>query len=131
MLTALASGTLIRDPKSGTSASGTRWANSTIRVPCGTNRDGEAETAFLSVIAFGDVADRLARLGHGDAVSVQGPMRQTEYQAKDGSTRSGLEIVANSLLSAYQINKKRGGQTKQVPRHDTLGVPNDDSEAAA
>lgn len=30
MLSALASGTLIRDPKSGISASGTRWCNTTI-----------------------------------------------------------------------------------------------------
>lgn len=118
MIAALCSGTIIRDPKSGTSASGTRWANSTIRVPCGTNREGEAETAFVSVIAFGDVADQLARLGKGDAIAVQGPMKPTTYD-KDGEERHGLEIIAQAVLTPYTIKKKRGDQSGPKPVRQT------------
>lgn len=120
MLNALASGQIIREPKSGTSASGTRWANTTIRCATGTDKEGAALTAFVNVVAFGDVADGLSRLTQGDSVSVQGPLRQTEYQAKDGTARNGLEIVANALLTAYQISKKRGdqGKTSSQQRQD-------------
>ena len=107
MLSALASGTLVRDPKSGTAASGTKWANTTIRANVGQNREGEAEAAFITIVCFGDVADRLARLAKGDAISVQGPLKPTEYQ-KDGETRHGLEIIAQALLSPYDLRKKRG-----------------------
>lgn len=107
MLSALASGQLVRDPKTGTSASGTRWANTTIRCPTGTDREGNALTSFVTILAFNDDADRLARLGKGDAVSVQGNLKQTEY-VKDGETRHGLEILANSILTPYALKKKRG-----------------------
>ncbi|RQW83464.1 MAG: single-stranded DNA-binding protein, partial [Methylococcus sp.] len=100
MLSALASGTLARDPKSGTSANGTRWANTTIRCSTGNDREGNALTSFVTILAFNDVADRLAKLAKGDAVSVQGNLKQTEY-VKDGETRHGLEIVVNGILSAH------------------------------
>jgi single-strand DNA-binding protein len=114
MLNALASGTLIRTPKTGTSANGKRWANATIRVPTGQNREGDAETAFVSVIAFGDVADRLAKLDKGDAISVQGSLKATTYE-KNGETRHGLEIVANAVLSPYDARSKRSDEP-QPPR---------------
>lgn len=112
MLSALASGTLARDPKSGTSASGVRWANASIRCATGTDKEGNSLTSFVTVICFGDVADQLGRMGKGDAISVQGPMKQTEYE-KDGETRHGLEIMANGILNPYQIKKRRGDSADQ------------------
>lgn len=114
MLSALASGTLVRTPKSGTSASGTRWCNATLRVPCGQDKEGAALSAFVTILAFSDVADQLARLDAGDAVSVAGNLKPTEYQAKSGEIRHGMEIIANALLSAYQLRKKRG-DTDRAP----------------
>ena len=114
MLSALASGTLARDPKSGTSASGVRWANSTIRVSTGQDKEGSATTSFITIVCFGDVADQLGRMGKGDSISVQGPMKQTQYE-KDGETRHGLEIMANGILNPYQIKKRRGNNDDQGP----------------
>jgi single-strand DNA-binding protein len=106
MISALASGTLIRAPKSGTSASGTVWANTTIRCSTGQNREGEAESSFVNVLCFGDVAEKLVKLDKGDSISCQGPLKQGQYE-KDGETRHTLEIVAQAILSPYQIQKKR------------------------
>lgn len=111
MLSALASGTLCRDPKSGTSASGTRWANTTIRCPVGQSKEGDAESAFINIVCFGDQADKLSRLAKGDAISAQGQLKPTTYE-KDGETRQGLELMAQSILSAYDIRKKRGDSDK-------------------
>ncbi len=108
MLNTLATGSLIRPPKTGTTATGTTWANTTLRCSTGTDKDGAALAAFVNVVAFGTIADELARLAQGDAVSVQGPLKQSEYTAKDGTTRHGLEILANGLLTPYQIKKRRG-----------------------
>lgn len=119
MLSALASGQLVRDPKSGTSASGTRWANTTIRCPTGADREGNALTSFVTILAFNDDADRLARLGKGDAVSVQGNLKQTEY-VKDGETRHGLEIVANSILTPYALKKSGVKVTVHPAKHPPL-----------
>lgn len=116
MIAALASGQLVRAPKSGTSASGTRWANSTIRCSTGTDREGAALSSFVSIVAFGDTADKLAKLAQGDAISVQGPMKETAYQ-KDGETRHGLEILANSILSPYSVKQKRGDSETKAHRN--------------
>jgi len=116
MLSALISGTIASDPKHGKSASGTVWSNCVVRVPCGQNREGEAESAFVTLAAFGSHAEALARLGKGDAVSATGAMKPTTY-TKDGQERHGLSLTATAILSPYQIRKKRGddqssGQSK-------------------
>jgi single-stranded DNA-binding protein len=108
MLSALASGQLVRDPKSGTSASGTRWANTTIRVSTGNDREGNALASFVTILAFNDDADRLAKLGKGDAISVQGSLKQTQYEA-NGETRHGLEILVNGILSVHDKRKRASG----------------------
>lgn len=121
MISALASGQVVRAPKHGTSASGTRWANTTIRCNTGQDKEGAAMSSFVSVVAFGDTADKLAKLAQGDAISVQGPMKQTEY-TKDGETRHGLEILANALLSPYMVKQRRGdseGKEKREHVHDS------------
>ncbi len=107
MLNALAAGQIVREPKHGTSANGNRWANATIRCSTGTDKEGAALTSFINVVAFGDTADKLSKLDKGDSISVQGSLKQTEY-ATDGGTRHGLEILAASILTAYQIRQKRG-----------------------
>jgi single-stranded DNA-binding protein len=107
MLSALISGTIASDPKHGKSASGTVWSNCVVRVPCGQNKEGEAETAFVQLAAFGSHAEALARLGKGDSISAQGQLKPTVYQ-KDGQERHGLSLTATAILTAYQIKKKRG-----------------------
>jgi single-stranded DNA-binding protein len=127
MLSALITGTIASDPKSGTSKSGTTWANCVVRCPCGQNKEGEAETAFVQLAAFGSHAEALARLGKGDSVSATGSMKPSEYQAKDGTTRHGLSLTATAILSAYQVRQRRGddqgkvsgkGNTEQVRYSD-------------
>lgn len=115
MLSALACGQLIRDPKSGTSQNGHKWANGLVRVPCGQSKGGDQEAAFLTVVCFGDQADKLARLGKGDAISAQGTLKPTEY-TKDGETRHGLELLANSILSPYDLRKRRGSDGRDDTR---------------
>jgi single-stranded DNA-binding protein len=113
MLSALATGQIIRTPKSGISASGVKWANTTIRCPCGQSREGDQETAFINVICFGDQADKLARLDKGDAISAQGALKPTQYE-KDGEQRHGLELLAQAILSPYGRRKKRGDPGDQA-----------------
>jgi single-stranded DNA-binding protein len=109
MFNALITGTIASDPKSGTSKSGTTWANCAVRVPCGQNKEtGDAESAFVQVAAFGSHAEALARLGKGDSVSATGNIKPTEYQAKDGTNRHGLSLTATAILSAYQVRQRRG-----------------------
>ena len=130
MIAALATGQVVRAPKSGTSASGTRWANTTLRCSTGTDKEGAALSSFVSVIAFGDTADKLAKLGQGDAISVQGPMKQTQYTTDSGEVRHGLEILANNILTPYAVRQRRGDpETKAANSNHGLNIDRDQARA--
>jgi hypothetical protein len=117
MINALIIGTLVTDPKAGTSKSGTEWANAVVRCPCGQNREtGDQESAFVQIAAFGSEAGKLARLGRGDAVSATGALKPTTYQ-KDGQERNGLSLTAQAIITAYGIAKKRGDYDGKVKRN--------------
>lgn len=117
MLNALITGTLATDPKTGTSKSGTEWANCVVRVPCGKDREtGDQESAFVQIAAFGSEAGKLARLTKGDSVSATGALKPTTY-TKDGQERHGLSLTAQSILTAYGIAKKRGDESKANRKH--------------
>jgi len=120
MLSGLLAGTLASTPKSGKSASGTVWANCLVRVPCGQNKEGEAETAFVSLACFVKDAEALGRLDKGDTITAQGQLKPNEYVGKDGTQRHGLSMMAAHLLTAYALRKKRG-----EPAQDKQGKASD------
>jgi single-stranded DNA-binding protein len=115
MLDCLCSGKLIRDPELKTGKSGKPYANFMMGVSV-----GDAENIVVSGIAFEALAERLARLHKGDALSVAGPLKQTEWTDKTtGETKHGLSITVNQVLSVYDIKRRRpkteAGQ--QSPAH--------------
>lgn len=98
----LATGTLIADPISRTSAKGAAYATAQLRVPV---EDDEA--AFVSVIAFGTTAQALLAHAKGDSIAVTGRGKLTEWQSKDGENRHGLSITVDALMSPHQARSKR------------------------
>lgn len=118
MLSAIVSGTLATDPRSGTSKSGVEWANAVVRCPVGQNREtGDQESAFVQIACFGSEAAKLSRLAKGDSVSAAGALKPSVYTAKTGEERHGLSLTANAVMSAYQVRKKSGAndQSSRAP----------------
>jgi len=103
MLSLLASGTLVRDPESRQSKAGKAFATALLRVPT----EGE-DAALVSVIAFSTSACT-ALLAHakGDSVAVTGRGKLTSWIGQDGAEKHGINVVAESVLSAYQVEKRR------------------------
>ena len=131
MLSAIISGSIVTAPKHGTSKAGTEWANAVVRVPCGQNREtGEQESAFVQVAAFGEQAERLAKLTKGDSISAAGALKPTTY-VKDGQERHGLSLTATGILTAYAERKKRSSndahrQGQRPPQREYGGFEFDD-----
>jgi single-stranded DNA-binding protein len=104
MIDALVTGKLIRDPALKTGASGKPYCNFLLSVPT-----GDGEPVIVSGIAFADVAERIGRLGKGDALSVAGSLKPSEWTDKTtGETKRGLNITVSAALSAYDVKKRRG-----------------------
>ncbi len=111
MLSVLATGQLVRDPQSRTSSVGKPYVTALLRVPC---EDGDP--LLCSVIAFSpDAVQALLALAKGDAVAVAGRAKMNTWE-KDGESRTGLSIVADQVLTAYQVEKRRQRVTEE-PAH--------------
>ena len=68
---------------------------------------------LVSVIIFDQEAqDALARLHKGDAASITGRATLKSWTGKDGELRTGLSVVAERVISAYQARKQRPPATK-------------------
>jgi single-stranded DNA-binding protein len=120
MIDALISGRLVRDPMTRTGQSGKPFTTALLR--CDT---GEEEQTLVSVIAFQEAGEKLGRLKAGDAVAVAGSAKLSSWE-KDGETRHGLSVTASSVLSAYDVKRRRGGEEKPVAKSAPSETPLND-----
>jgi single-stranded DNA-binding protein len=68
---------------------------------------GEEGRIFCSVIAFEEAAvARLLQLKAGAAVSLAGALKVGTWQAKDGTTRPQLDLVADEVASTTPRPRK-------------------------
>lgn len=100
-ITALITGKLIADPEVRTSTTGKSFT--TARIAAGT----DDESVLCSVIAFGTAAEQLAALAKGDTVAVTGRTKPKAWTDREGQQRAGLDVVAEQLLTAYHVRRKR------------------------
>lgn len=118
MIRALISGNLYGDPQARTSQSGKPFVTAKVRA------DGKhGESVWCSVIAFGDVADRLMTLGDGAALSVSGKAEVNGWLDKQGEPRAGLSVVADEVVTL----KAKPKPPKPAPAQGN-GQPFDDLE---
>ncbi|CAI2022646.1 MULTISPECIES: single-stranded DNA-binding protein [Serratia] len=92
-----------------------------VSLPCHSAENGEAPF-WLGVVAFGKQADALARHSKGDMVSVSGNMQVNQWTAQDGSTASGYQVVADSVVSARTV-RPGSGPANQKTASDRGGKP--------
>jgi single-strand DNA-binding protein len=91
-------GRLTADPESKALNSGKSLASFSIAVrrPF-KNQDGEYESDFFDVRAFGRTAEYCIKyLGKGRLISVEGRLQQDRWE-KDGQKRSRIVIIASSV----------------------------------
>ena len=85
----------------------------TFRIACDRNfvQQGQQRQAdFIDVVAWRHNADFLCKyFAKGSMVAVQGRLQTWQYQDRNGSNRTAVEVVADSLSFAGS-NKKPGGQ---------------------
>lgn len=103
MIRALISGELVANPQERTSKNGRPFALARVSVP-----QGEGERVFCSVIAFNDDAvARLLQLKAGASVALAGTLKAGVWQAKDGTARPSLDLVADEVASTTPRPRKR------------------------
>lgn len=92
-------GRLTRDPELRKSGNDNSIANFTLAFDNpNLNKDGERESSFIDVRAFGKCAESVCKnLRKGSKCAVTGSLTSRSYLAKDGSKRVVFEINADSV----------------------------------
>ena len=94
MIRALVTGSLYGDPQTRTSQAGKSYVTAKVRAD---GKDGSS--VWCSIIAFGELADRLMTLGNGAALAVSGKAEVSGWIDKQGEPRAGLSLVADEIAT--------------------------------
>ena len=126
MIRVMVSGVLYGRPQARTAASGKGFATAKVR---GDGKDGT--TTWCSIIAFGEIADRLLTLGDGAALSVSGRAEINAWLDKAGEPKAGLSLLVDDLVTLKAKPKPQGGEQgepapRQSPRRPVATAPSFD-----
>ena len=101
-------GRLGRDPRPIETGSGKPMTVASLAVSVEARESGETgeSTLWLDVLAFGRVADDLARHDAGDPVSASGRLQLSRYTTGEGEVRESWQLVLDSLVSARTVRPK-------------------------
>lgn len=98
---ALVTGKLLKAPTTRPGKNGDPFTLATMKAA---TDDGDL---LVNLIAFGPAGETLARLGAGDALSVTGRAKLNRWTAGDGQERHGLNVVADGVLTPYQVSARK------------------------
>ena len=103
MIDALVGGKLFKAAEERRAKSGKTFATANVRAA-----DGDGESLFVNVVAFSDSAKAaLLALDDGDSVSLAGTLKIGTYEARDGSVKPKVSMVAQTVQTPYQVTRKR------------------------
>jgi single-stranded DNA-binding protein len=116
---ALITGALIADPVTRKTQDGRDYV--TVSLRCGEGN----KAAILSAAGFSEHATSLLRFTKGDAVSIAGPARLTEWTAPDGAIRHGVTVTAQQIASTRPERRPRAAPTahERRPKRRKLSLP--------
>jgi|GEM_PF-1688332 len=109
MIHVLLTGTLYDTPARRIARNGNPFATAKLLANVG---DGSA--VWCSMIAFAEAGERLATLRAGDAVSVAGKARLSQWEDAEGKPRAGLDVTVAEVLSLQQASRAGSRRPRAV-----------------
>ena len=129
------SGNLTRDPELRSTAGGTQILSFGVAV---NDRRRNAQTGewedvpnFIDCVVFGQRADALSRfLSKGSKVAIEGKLRYSTWETREGQRRSKLEVVVDEV-EFLSRNQQNNGAPAPAPAAPAVGAtPNAPSYSA-
>lgn len=109
----LLQGKLERGPEARTSRNGNSFITATLRVASG------GDLQFWRLFVFSESAQtELARLGEGDALTVQGTPKFEIWRPESGEPRVSLSATVDHVLALKQPSRKRDPKADNSARPD-------------
>ena len=102
------SGNLTKDPEVSKTNSGKSMTRCSIGVRKNfKNADGNYDSIFVNLKAFGYTADHLAKAIKGDTVTVTGSLDISQYKDRSGNNKDWTEVLVNEAVIPNR-NKNNG-----------------------
>lgn len=92
-------GRLARDPELRQTGTGKQVATFTLAIDRGRrDANGQSQADWIQIVAWDRLADFAAKwLTKGQMITVDGRLQSRTYQAKDGTNRTAVEVVASNI----------------------------------
>jgi single-strand DNA-binding protein len=109
MIIANIHGRAARDGELNQSKGGKSWCKVSVACFAGTDRkSGESLTQWVRVVAFGRVAEELARVRKGETISAIGRVELSRWTTQDGAEREDMQLIAEIVMTIRSA--RPGGQ---------------------
>ena len=108
-------GRLVADPELKTTASGVSVTSFRIAVDRNYVKSGEERKAdFIDIVCWRQQAEFVCRyFGKGSLIAVEGQLQTRTYQAKDGTNRYVVEVVADNISFTGERRDSQAGGYSQ------------------
>lgn len=113
-------GRLVSDPELKTTGPGISVTSFRIAVDRSYVKSGEERKAdFFDIVCWRSTAEFVCRyFGKGAMIAVDGQLQSRTYQAKDGSNRYVVEVVADSVSFTGEKREQSGNQQYAPPQQN-------------
>lgn len=104
-------GRIVADPELKTTGTGISVTSFRIAVERSYVKSGEERKAdFIDVVCWRNTAEFVCRyFGKGSLIAVEGQLQSRTYQAKDGTNRYVVEVVADNVSFTGERRENAGG----------------------
>lgn len=112
------SGRFTKDPEQRMMSNQTEFSRFSLACQSSfVNKDGERDTEFINCVAFGRTAEKINRyLKKGAMIVAQGRIKNSSYDAQDGTKRYTTDVVVDNFEFAGGVQNKTGQvQTQNTP----------------
>jgi len=118
MIIANIHGRAAKDGELNQSQNGKSWCKVSVACLAGTDRkSGESLTQWVRVVAFGRVAEDLARVRKGEAISAIGRVELSRWTTQDGTEREDMQLIAEIVMTIRSA-RPAGGKAKSGRQDD-------------
>ncbi|MBQ2971710.1 MAG: single-stranded DNA-binding protein [Ruminococcus sp.] len=116
-------GRLVSDPELKTTTSGISVTSFRIAVDRSYVKAGaERQADFFDIVAWRNTAEFVCRnFGKGSLIAVDGQLQSRQYQAKDGTNRTVVEVVADNV--SFTGERRDASASYSAPRDSYSQIP--------
>lgn len=109
-------GRITADPELKTTPNGVNVTSFSLAVDRNGGKGDERKTDFFNIVCWRHTADFVTKyFKKGSLIALEGQLQSRTYQAKDGSNRTMIEVVADNVSFTGERNTNSSTPSSQAP----------------